>query len=1510
MATRGTVQRFPALDPSAIPRHYEVVNMGGAPRRIISQQDDEPRPKALSGPSQYPFTEIASIQLYVLGSEDHALQKVVTVTEPTTIKDHAPARNGLTDLRMGPVDKGSACGTCGLDYDNCPGHFGEYILRYPVLNMLFKTCLIRWLKTICFQCGKPVVRISRPKVAPRHILQCYANASQIATKDRRCTHCNALHPRISKGVGSDTRIMVEKPDTDGLGGRRYETLYPHEMRAILERVTKETVIRLGFDPSFHPRKLILDRIRVPPNPVRPENRVLGSGHSKNNDLTAMLQVIIRTNESIPEKYDWPGPDAPDRAKRLKEIDPPIENLQTAVHALIKGSSTSGSKLSLATNSGKPFMSIARRLPTKYGRIRRNLMGRRVRVTSRSFITCDNTLKLDQVGFPLSECKIIQKPEVVREYNYEEMKLYFMNGIEQYPGASRIKQKSTGKFKKIGINPNLTLEYGDILYRDIVDDDMIGFNRQPSLLPSNMTGQRAKIMTERTFRLNLQIVEFYNADFDGDAMMCVFPRSGRTQNELEMLAGADQFFVSYQTGLPTVGNAHDSLIGMATLTQHQTRLNKYHAMFLFVNTDMHHDFSQSVDGTPLPRGHLFTGQDIVSHALVASGCPLNYTGKPEFYKDAYTSLIHYHPQDIKVVIEQGVHRQGILDTACLGKNAVGGIYHITCNQYGAYPALRLSYNMQQIALTYIQLRGFTVGLRDILPSTEVMGKIHEVEDALVAASIKTTEDLNRGRIVAPIGQTVHEFYERKIAEDLSPDDKYWKLLFPDMNVMNNGLLLDVLHGVRGKMNNVRQVNAALGRLEVNGNRFAEAFDRRCLPHCHRFDPMPQSRGYIPDGYNAGLDPVAFLFHAMEARYQIVSRALNTSKTGYQNRMSVKNMESDIVDNFRRVSNSHKVLQLMYGADGADPRHVENVSIPTFRIEDTTTESLERRYRLDPDTFTGIVGERRRRLAVLAGEEWAQILADRESWIEKGLRTERISGNIYTEKVQLPVHVGRLFEDVAHNLHLTASEGGGLDPIRAIERVRAWCEDLGYCLRNNIQRQARRPIPGYIKVSVEILAAAVRAYLNVRNLQARGYTDESLDLILHRITHAYQNSLVSYSKAVGVIASQCLSEPGTQLVLDSHHTSGAESTKKQGLKRLQDLLAARHTTDNSMTLFPILKYRYDEKKVKEIASMIEELQLEQFYTEWKVVFDRSMMNPLAFPEDLGMIKEFIKYHPNIREPEDLGHLCVRILLDKTGLVEKNMGMEQIYQRLRASFPDTHIVYSNDNDPQPMLRVYVRTSIKDFEAHTVKGMVSLAEALMRTTVRGVPGVRGAYVRKSGNFHERTGHGATAAVVKRDVYYIETSGSNLARILELPYFDHDLTQSDGIQETLRYNGITAAHNKIINELRNVIPTKVVYRHYMIYADEMTSTGVVTSIDRYGSAKRDAPILLRMSDSTPLAVIEEAALANMKDHIHGVSAAVLVGRTPRIGSTASVFLLDEKRVRAGAGSSNVATQLGITVGS
>ena len=88
-------------------------------------------------------------------------------------------------------------------------------------------------------------------------------------------------------------------------------------------------------------------------------------------------------------------------------------------------------------SGKPLKAIRSRLRGKEGRLRGNLMGKRVDFSSRSVITPDPILRLDQLGVPVTVALGLTVPETVTSENIDDMRKLVENGPNNWPGARYI-----------------------------------------------------------------------------------------------------------------------------------------------------------------------------------------------------------------------------------------------------------------------------------------------------------------------------------------------------------------------------------------------------------------------------------------------------------------------------------------------------------------------------------------------------------------------------------------------------------------------------------------------------------------------------------------------------------------------------------------------------------------------------------------------------------------------------------------------------------------------------------------------------------------------------------------------------------------------------------------------------------------------------------------------------------------------------------------------------------------
>lgn len=77
------------------------------------------------------------------------------------------------------------------------------------------------------------------------------------------------------------------------------------------------------------------------------------------------------------------------------------------------------KLQATQKGGRPLKSIKQRLKGKEGRIRGNLMGKRVDFSARTVITPDPNLPIDTVGVPRTIAQNMTFPEIVTPFNIDK-----------------------------------------------------------------------------------------------------------------------------------------------------------------------------------------------------------------------------------------------------------------------------------------------------------------------------------------------------------------------------------------------------------------------------------------------------------------------------------------------------------------------------------------------------------------------------------------------------------------------------------------------------------------------------------------------------------------------------------------------------------------------------------------------------------------------------------------------------------------------------------------------------------------------------------------------------------------------------------------------------------------------------------------------------------------------------------------------------------------------------------
>ena len=263
---------------------------------------------------------------------------------------------------------------------------------------------------------------------------------------------------------------------------------------IFKHISDEECVILGMDPkNSRPDWMCITVLCVPPLPVRPTVQ-FGAGHSQ-DDLTHKLGDIVKANNELirNEQNGAANHIIQENIKMLQyDVATYIDNEIPGVNQAVQ-------------KSGRPIKSLKQRLKSKEGRIRGNLMGKRVDFSARTVITPDPNLRIDEVGVPRSIAQNLTFPEIVTPFNIEQMHELVRKG-HQYPGAKYIIREN-GERIDLRFHPrpsDLHLQYGYKVERHIRNGDVIVFNRQPTLHKMSMMGHRIRVLPWSTFRLNLSV----------------------------------------------------------------------------------------------------------------------------------------------------------------------------------------------------------------------------------------------------------------------------------------------------------------------------------------------------------------------------------------------------------------------------------------------------------------------------------------------------------------------------------------------------------------------------------------------------------------------------------------------------------------------------------------------------------------------------------------------------------------------------------------------------------------------------------------------------------------------------------------------------------------------------------------------------------------------------------------------------------------------------------------------
>lgn len=1408
-----------------------------------------------------------------------------------------PVHNGASDKRLGVTESKVKCLTCGETALTCPGHFGHISFVEPVFNMGFLLFLKNILSCICIRCNKllvyknesEIIKLLKNKQGKQRFAEIRSICKGITHCQKENSGCGTPAHKISidKKYGNVFLLAeaVKKTGDEESGDNKKRTqqiLTPQLCYDILKLVSNEDCIIMGFDPEkSRPEDMIIVNFPVPPVQVRPSIKMeILSSSTIDDDLTHKIVDIIKSNENL---KDTKGDGS---LIKSTSINDDFMLLQFHV-ATFFANDILGLPRSQQKNK-KITKSLSERLKGKEGRVRGNLMGKRVDMSGRSVITSDPNIALNEVGIPLIIAKNLTYPEIVTKYNIQYLRQLVQNGKKVYPGANFVIKNivnADGEEDKHVYHLKYTeklvpLVPGDIVERHLVNGDMILFNRQPSLHKLSMMGHKCHVINNPellTFRVNVSVTDPYNADFDGDEMNIHIPQTAQTVTEIRLIANAAKRIVSPATSSIAINAKQDTLMGSYVQTFDTTKIDWKDAMNILMATTVGIK-------NKIPKHKYISGKYLYSE-IIPKG--INIVKKK-------------HNGDIQMKIKNGKITEGIF-----GKSEISSVVQKTWFQYGSNETQNFIDDLQRMILQFLMRYGYTVSIKDTVMSEEVHDLIYKiVETKRKEALSAITEYENDPYIMT---KEAFEIYLQKALQALQNDVQ--KTIMNNFNV-NNGIFIAICSGSSGTDMNAAHIIGCVGQIIVEGKRIQKKFNNRTLPTYHQHDDSAFARGFCHNSFISGLNPMEFFFQVMAGREGIINTAIKTADTGYIQRKLIKILEDIKVEYDGTVRNANdKLIQCVYGDNGVN---TENQIEQKIEIISANNQTVRDKYIYTKEELNDLkkkYGTDSKYTAELNEALYNKLIGMRDH-IRKIQKAINISSIAFKESYMMPVDIHQFITNILNREDREITEI--VDPHYVLSQIKNMYS--GPCSKimkyNDKKSVIKKADERRIKLLLKFYLFDVLVPKKCTHIYK--LSKDEFDEIVAYFKKTIMLSKVEGGEMVGFVGAQSIGEPVTQTNLKSFHKSGTGKTVSGGLVRIKELLSVTKKIKTPITEIILEgQYKMDKVIVSKIASYLKYTTLKDVIDTVDIYYD-----PDPYSKSSIMSKDNVT---NIFEGGQGKSGCqteiqglpwiLRLVLSKEKMIERNVTMLEIktsfchnwvmryedskgskkeYKKVIEKISQCAIVTNFDNSPTPT--VHIRFDANNYNFNTLIQFHDMV--INKYKIKGIPNIT-----ESNNIVEETyiDFDKEGNVLTQKQYIIVTEGINLNEISQINGINLTETRCNDIVMIYETYGVEAARAAFIREFTKAIESSAGfsnYQHIEILVDAITHMGGLIAVNRHGANKLDTDPFSRASFEKTVEQLLAAAAFGELDHIRSVSAKVMVGSLINGGTGCFDLLLDHVKIK------------------
>lgn len=395
-----------------------------------------------------------------------------------TKKEESTTEGALYDLRMGYV-RNSGVSKCDTDQMGCFGKIGFIPLKVSIINPIFEKDLLQYLKLFTYN-------EADDELVMKSGIAAIIERNKTYIGSRRLKSIAKLVPSSSEtwSISEEGGLNYKKGQNltiEFTGSQVRELLAKATIRYTKDNAPiKLKDVGINTDIS-KPENVVINKIPVLPNSMRLPSgtKLKQESHPYNNYY---MEIISAANTNKPN-----------------EIRKKYQNL------LVNGDKGS-LKEDVFSNNKKKFLR-GKMLSKVGGQI------------MRSVIVPDPTLSIDQVGIPRHLAKELSQRIQLTNENKDEIKEYIKNGTltHIYHLESRkyipITKTSNIVFKGENASSESTiLEPGKVLLlRELKEDDVVLYNRQPSLHRNSILAARVKFHDDDVIKMHPALAPGFAAD---------------------------------------------------------------------------------------------------------------------------------------------------------------------------------------------------------------------------------------------------------------------------------------------------------------------------------------------------------------------------------------------------------------------------------------------------------------------------------------------------------------------------------------------------------------------------------------------------------------------------------------------------------------------------------------------------------------------------------------------------------------------------------------------------------------------------------------------------------------------------------------------------------------------------------------------------------------------------------------------------------------------------------------